>query len=107
MWKIVHTWEQDLKIQTPGTDPGILLALTLLAERDAAYLPLVDTWGESIGDMVTRSWEKNESLWLDAIEPLALLKWIALHQRQETAVAEPIYNRSSSQMGWSQNRTIK
>ena len=48
-----------------------------------------------------------ESLWLDAIEPLALLKWIALHQRQETAVAEPIYNRSSSQMGWSQNRTIK
>ena len=28
-------------------------------------------------------------------------------QRREAAVAEPIYNRSSSQMGWSQNRTIK
>lgn len=107
LWKIVHAWEQDLEIQTPGTDPGILLALTLLAEQNAAYLPLADAWGESIQNMVMRSWEKNDSLWLDAIEPLALLKLIALHQRREATVAEPIYNRSSSQMGWSQNRTIK
>lgn len=107
LWKIVGVWEEDLDIRTPGTDPGVLLALLRLAEKDEAYRAPAMAWGERMEKAVEEAWKHGDSLWIDAIEPLVLLKLEALRQNAPRAVADPIYNRSSSREGWSENRTIK
>lgn len=110
LWKIVKAWEKDLVLEN-SQDPGVLLAVLKLSELDEGYLPLAERIGENIWNAVWHDGyfmkEGSDSCWLDGMEPLALLKLEARRLGRADAVADPIYNRSSSIGQWSQNRTIK
>lgn len=126
LWQIVRTWAQDLNLgdlgQQPGqdlklrldtknSDPGVLLAVLKLCERSADYLLLAEKLGENIQEecYCQGYYMKKEGglCCIDAVEPLVLLKLEAARRGCPQAVADPIYNRSSSIAQWSVNRTIK